>query len=204
VIHALHDRVQGNWPSFLFPALAIAAVAATRRDWKGRIKGVVRVSERLAVPVAALLVFLAYAQALFGIVPLGRTDPLSRLLAVGFTDVARQVDGERARTGAKAILTTDYASTAWLAFYLPSGAPVIPVTETARWQFAPPANPDLLTGTLLYVAEKRQDRSDAVRKGYRDVTSVAQAYRMRRGKIVAEYVIYRVAGPKAVPEGRLP
>ena len=28
LIHALHDRVQGNWPSFLYPAFAIAAAAA--------------------------------------------------------------------------------------------------------------------------------------------------------------------------------
>ena len=25
--HSLHDRVQGNWPSFLYPAIAIAAAA---------------------------------------------------------------------------------------------------------------------------------------------------------------------------------
>ena len=30
----LHDRVQGNWPCFLYPALAVAAAGAMRRmDW---------------------------------------------------------------------------------------------------------------------------------------------------------------------------
>ena len=39
-------------------------------------------------PVAALLLFVAYAQALTGFLPLGGRDPLARLLGVGFKPVA--------------------------------------------------------------------------------------------------------------------
>jgi 4-amino-4-deoxy-L-arabinose transferase-like glycosyltransferase len=36
--HALHDRVQGNWPSFLYPTLALAAAAAWMRVEQGGVR----------------------------------------------------------------------------------------------------------------------------------------------------------------------
>lgn len=35
LVHSLHDRVQGNWPSFLYPALALLAAGAYA-NWKKR------------------------------------------------------------------------------------------------------------------------------------------------------------------------
>ncbi len=70
-VHSLHDRVQGNWPCFLYPMLAVAA--AECRHW----------TAKPAVAVAAALLVLCYAQAFFAVAPLGRKDPISRLLAFG-------------------------------------------------------------------------------------------------------------------------
>src|ERR1044072_9932625 len=65
VLHSLHDRVQGNWPSFLYPALAVcAADAASRTDWKGWAERLSFVSRRAAIPVAAPLLGALYVQAL--------------------------------------------------------------------------------------------------------------------------------------------
>ena len=53
--HALHDRVQGNWPCFLYPALSILAAdafAATGRLAQGSI---------VAAPLAAALLLAVYA-----------------------------------------------------------------------------------------------------------------------------------------------
>jgi hypothetical protein len=94
--HSLHDRVQGNWPSFLYPALAIAAAAYTGT---GRSNWALRLSRRLAVPVAAMMVVAIYVQGLFGVIPIVR-DPVSRLLAVGIDRVA--MDIETLRTEAHA------------------------------------------------------------------------------------------------------
>src|SRR5690606_21952428 len=66
--HALHDRVQGNWPCFLYPLLAILAADATDTAKRWLVAA--------AAPVAALLLALAYGQALFG-VPL-KNDPSVR------------------------------------------------------------------------------------------------------------------------------
>jgi len=61
-IHSLHDRVQGNWPCFLYPALAVAAAGAMLSSGRGFFE---KWSARLAVPVAAVLLVLCYLQALF-------------------------------------------------------------------------------------------------------------------------------------------
>ena len=79
--HALHDRVQGNWPCFLFPALAILAADAfcsSRDGW--------RWVSLLAVPLAALLLLGVYVQALFMPLHLAK-DPLARILGRDFMPV---------------------------------------------------------------------------------------------------------------------
>ncbi|HEX2759964.1 MAG TPA: glycosyltransferase family 39 protein, partial [Rhizomicrobium sp.] len=78
--HSLHDRVQGNWPCFLFPALAILAADAFATTGKARWLSFA------AAPLAALLLLLIYAQAQFGIFPL-KKDPLARILGRDFRPV---------------------------------------------------------------------------------------------------------------------
>jgi len=202
VWHSLHDRVQGNWPCFLFPMFAIvAADAALRTDWKNWLAPVIRWSSRLAMPVAAVLLFAGYAQALFGVVPLGRKDPLARLLAVGFPQVVERLDTLRADTGG-AVLTTDYASTAWLAFY--GHYPVVAVGEDYRWPEAPPAPASLCAMSCLYVTEIRRDRYDLIAARFSGVTEIARFDRQREGVPIARYIVYRAQGPKQAVLGRLP
>ena len=81
-----------------------------------------------AIPAAAAILLLAYVQAASGLIPL-KHDPLARLLGVGVGRMADDVAALQARTGAKAILTGDYETTAWLSFYRPTLA-VIAVVLT--------------------------------------------------------------------------
>ncbi len=194
LVHALHDRVQANWPSFLLPAFSIAAVVAREVDWSGVSLSLVSFAKRAATPVAAAILILAYAQALFGIAPIGRSDPLSRLLGVGLEDAAAKVDAVRTRTGANAILSTDYASAAWFAFYLPSHAPIIAVNETERWTFAREAGRRLLSGPLLYVAEAKRDEHQVLAKHFRQVIPLGEVLRRRGDVVIARYVLYQVSG----------
>ena len=201
--HALHARVQGNWPCFLYPALAVAAALAWQRtDWSGWRVPVIRWSKRLAVPVAALLLAATYAQALFGVVPMGRKDPLARLLAVGFPEVSAKVVALRQSAHAGAILTTDYASTAWFAFYGPG--PVVQFGEDYRWSGAPVPAASLYAGPALYVSEARRDRHDLLAAHFAQVVEIAQIDRERKGVPIARYVVYRVSGLKGAPVGRIP
>jgi len=196
--HALHDRVQGNWPCFLYPLLAVAAADAAQTRWSGWRASVAHWSKRLAIPVASVLLAAAYAQTLVGIVPMGRKDPLARLLAVGFPEVATRLEGFRAG----AILTTDYASTAWFTFY--TRTPVVQIGEDYRWPNAPSPSAALFDSPALYVSETRRDRHDIVAAHFVQVQEIARIDRERKGVAIAHYVVYRVSGLKGPPPGRLP
>jgi 4-amino-4-deoxy-L-arabinose transferase-like glycosyltransferase len=205
LIHSLHDRIQGNWPSFLYPALALAAAQAwTQDEWSGWTAPAWRISRRLAKPVAVVMLLAVYAQALLGIVPFGRSDPLARLLAVGMDGVTQKIEKLQADNKAAAILTTDYESTAWMAFYLPGHPPVIQLNETYRYPDAPVPDAALLSRPLLYVAEPRLDKKDALVAHFARVQRIAQFDRLRRGVPIAHYVVYRVSGAHGPALGRMP
>lgn len=207
LVHALHARVQGNWPCFLYPALAIAAAgglyAAGWRGWVGRIKAW---SARATVPVAVMILIAAYVQALIGVIPLGRKDPLARLLAVGMPQVATRIENLRTAEHAGAVLTTDYATAGWMSFYLPRATPVALVGEDFRFPDRPGLKPP---ASVLYVCEDRQsrlglDKRDFIAAQFAQVTEIASIDRRRKGVAIAHYTVYRATGPKVTTIGRLP
>ncbi len=205
LIHSLHDRIQGNWPSFLFPALAVAAAQAwVQSDWTGWMKAVWRVARPAATPVAAVLLLAVYAQALFGVIPFGRSDPLARLLAVGFDGVAANVETLRRSNNAAAIVTTDYASTAWFAFYLPDHPPVIQANEDYRYPDARVPDGGLLGRPALYVVEQRLDKHAELAGRFGAVREVARFDRLRHGVPIAHYVAYLLGDWRGTRFGRLP
>ncbi len=198
VLHSLYDRVQGNWPSFLYPAFAIAAAAYDRAAEVHRPNRGLRISRRLAVPVAALTTAAIYAQGLWGIVPVLR-DPISRLLGVGIERVAMDIEILRAQAHANGIVTTGYAPTAWLAFYLPTHPPVIQLNERFRWLNEPPPPAKLFDGPLLYVTEIRNDQSAVLKMRFAEVEPLAHIARYRNGAELEEFMVYRVAGLRGEP-----
>jgi len=205
LVHSLHDRVQGNWPCFLYPALAIGAAEAwARADWSGWALPVWRASRLLAIPVSATLLAAIYAQALFGIVPMGRGDPLARLLAVGIKPVARAIEQEQAANHAAAILTTDYTTTSWLSFYLPSRPRIVQLNEEQRYPDAVRADATILAQPLIYVVEQRLDRHDLVMEHFQHVSALAHFDRLRSGVPLTHYIVYAVSGLRGAPLGRIP
>ena len=198
-VHSLHDRVQGNWPCFLYPALAIAAAGAMLRvDWNGWRVPVLIWSRRLAIPVASVLLALCYLQAFFGVLPIGRRDPFARLLAVGFSDAARQAEALHPA----AVLTTDYETAAWFAFY--GQMPVIQLNDENRWLTSPSASKALLSRNLIYIVPQSRDRRAVVASRFNTVTPLGPIDRMSRGQAVERYDVYRVAGLRGGPLGRMP
>ena len=198
-VHSLHDRVQGNWPCFLYPALAIAAAGAMlRADWSDWRMSVVHWSRRLAIQVASVLLALCYLQALFGALPIGRKDPFARLLAVGFTDATRQAEALHPA----AVLTTDYETAAWFAFY--GQMQVIQLNDENRWLTSPSASKALLSRNLIYIVPQSRDRRAVVAGRFNTVTPLGPIDRMSRGQAVERYDVYRVAGLRGGPLGRMP
>lgn len=197
LIHALHDRVQGNWPGFLYPAFVILAVAQFgKTGWR-------KWCTQLAVPVAAGILVLVYAQALTGFIPLSGRDPLARLMGVGFRPVADSLVGAARVAHAGAILTTDYETTAWLRFYEPR-LKVVQLGETNRYPAVPMPDAALMRGPLLYFVDAKRDQSAQMRKYFSSVLLATQLRIGRAESPTALYEIYLVEMPKGPVPGRVP
>jgi 4-amino-4-deoxy-L-arabinose transferase-like glycosyltransferase len=189
--HSLHDRVQGNWPCFLFPALCVLAADAFSQDgWKRWIS-------TGAAPLAALLLLAVYAQALFQPLHL-RKDPLARILGRHFAPVGEVAAVMVRARMAEAILTTDYETTAWLRWGQP-GLKVVQVGEAQRYPDAPSAPAALLSGRLLYLAELRRDQHRLVQKEFAYLGFPTQLQTSS-----SLYMLYPVGRPKTVPVGKMP
>ncbi len=195
LIHALHDRVQGNWPCFLFPMLAILAADAFAPGlgWRGWCS-------RLAMPVAGLFLVLSYAQAASGFLPL-KGDPLARLLGVGMREAAEEIQTEARVSRARAILTGDYETTAWLRFYAPALA-VTAVEQPDRYLAAPVAV--LAAGPWLYVADKARGQDKPLIRTFGSASRRADISRQRNGQIIATYAVWQLDRPRMPIQGKMP
>lgn len=191
--HSLRGRVQGNWPSFLYPAFAIAASMASVAFSERKHSRALRFLHALAMPLAAIMLAVIYAQALFGFIPILR-DPVSRLLAVGIERVVADLEILREQNGAAGIVTTGYAPAAWFAFYLPSRAPVVQLNERYRYLNEPPPAAEFFEKPLLYVTELRNDMSEVLKMRFTDVVPISHIARYRSGAELDEYMVYRVSG----------
>ena len=117
VQHAFGDRVQGNWPAIIYPALAVAAggMALRRRWWIG--------ASALGFAITAL----AYVQAATSLIPLPpRLDPIAMRLAGGTVWPLRSRHPERPRARILWWLTDMRWTASW-----PGGLP--PRSNLLEW-----------------------------------------------------------------------
>jgi hypothetical protein len=190
--HALHDRVQGNWPCFLYPALAILAADAFA------LKGVIwRKISVFAAPLAAALLVAVYLQASLAWIPL-KKDPLARILGREFAPIGDVVTALVRAHLADAVLTTDYQTTAWLRFNHP-GIKVVQLNEPQRYPGVPAADASLLARPLIYLAEMRRDQHFLVQKSFSYTGFPTQLQTPS-----SLYMVYPVGRPKSSPLGRMP
>jgi 4-amino-4-deoxy-L-arabinose transferase-like glycosyltransferase len=118
--HAIGDRVQGNWPAVIYPALALAAGAAVvGRRWTGA-----------ACCLGFGITALAYLQAATQVIPLPpRLDPVSLRLA-GWDGLALRIEASAQAAGAAYVAADGYALASELAWWMPG-----PVVGTdGRWR----------------------------------------------------------------------
>jgi len=190
--HALHDRVQGNWPCFLYPALAILAADAYAEH--GRVWRRVSV---LAAPLAAALLLGVYLQALLAWMPL-KKDPLARVLGREFAPIGEVIAALVQAHLANAVVTTDYETTAWLRFNHPE-IKVVQLNEPERYPDAPAADASLLARSLIYLVELRRDQHPLVQKsfGYTGFPTQLQTPS-------SLYMVYPIGRPKGSQLGRMP
>lgn len=201
---SLNQRVLFHWTVPVFAAFAVAVAAAHRMEWQGIWSRVAGVSRWLAIPVALLIMGVIGFNAVNLMIPLGRRDIFAQQVSPGRRQVVPQVEALRQQIGAAIVITTDYRTTGWLAFYLPSRPPVIEIAERIRWANAPEPSASSFAGPLLYVMDTRRDDTPIVRRLYAEVEEIARLTRREYGVDLDTYVVYRVARPKGDPLDRGP
>ena len=102
-----------------------------------------------------------------------------------------------ASENAAAIVTTNYALTGWLAFYLPGHPPVIQLNERSRYLNEAPPDPRLLRAPLIYVSQVRNEQISYLATRFAHVTPLGRIARTRNGATIDEYAIYRIDGPSS-------
>lgn len=203
-LHAFHDRVQGNWPCFVYPSLALLAASAFAKSSGVQCGSIERISRALVFPVALLILGLAYGQAFFGVFPIGTRDPIARMTAIGFAPVARLIAADASRIGARAILTTNYSMTGWLAFYAHTSVDIVQIVDERRFLSSPPADRDALSGTVLYVTARPDRELPAVREHFSQVSALKTLDRTRNGNWVSSVYLFTVSGFHGATAGRVP
>ncbi len=185
--HAVGDRVQGNWPAIIYPALVIAAgaVSAAPRWWIS------------ASALGFAITFLAYTQAATGLFPIPpRLDPIALRLR-GWDTLARDVSAHAA--GAAFVAADGYAVASELAWCLPPGTAVVGAGE--RWALTtlPVAKVAGVTGLLVRDASRRDPPDPALWTNVRPISTAT-----RSTAPSGQFVVYQVTALAAADFYSLP
>jgi 4-amino-4-deoxy-L-arabinose transferase-like glycosyltransferase len=204
VWHSLHARVEANWFAPVYPAFAIAAaVAAHLVRWEPRRQRTVDFCRRWAVPGGVLMFVLLVVQANTGVLSAYRRDATVRSVGVGWRETAREIEAARARVGATCVLASDYGTTGWLAFHLPSGTCVAQQNQRIRWVNLGEPDAAQLAGPLLHVREALPG-DPPLKDMFSRVEKIAEVQRKRGPLVIETYALNRLEGPKAGVFDRTP
>lgn len=195
--HALHQRVQGNWPEVIYPpAIIAAAFAVTQASGLAATASQVTLwANRTALPVGVAVASLIYAQCMFGVLPIGKADPTSRLLDYGWPELAASINSAATQQGASAIIGTEYEPVSSQSFYGRGSLPVIQLTQRVRWANEPKPDHKVLSGRLLYVCREPCAKVDRLHQRFATFDYLGSLPRTRDGTQIESYRLYLAAKP---------
>ena len=180
IVHALHSRVQANWPAPVYPAFAMCAaiVLSASAEW-------LRWLGMAAPAVGFAFTALIYGHAISPLAALASAkDPTAQMH--GWPNFANEMDGLRVEHGACGIVTSSYATTAQLAFQLKDRALVSQLDQPLRYIHLPPAGRDLHCPALYVELERRQSPA-LLREHFAVVIEIGTFTRTARGAVLARY-----------------
>ena len=194
LLHAFSAEVLPQWPSAIYPAGIVAAVAAfAARGNETNSRTFVRYSFDAApwVGLAFTLTLLAQMTIRPVSVPAAH-DPLSRF--TGWADLASKARAAANAQHADYIATNEQGLDGALAFYL-RDITVFQTSEAIRYQSLPPVDQVLLRrATGLYVVEASLDDADRLQAYFDSVEPVSTIWRTRDRDPIEPYHLYRLTG----------
>ena len=161
-IHAANQKIQANWPGFVYPAAILAAVHGFRAfSAEARTAAWMRVCYRSAPWVAVAVTLVAFLQLAAGPLPLeAKKDPTARLK--GWARLGADVKQLERNYGVGLVLTDRYAITGELAFYGPGADRVAQINERIRYaSFPAPDEASLKAAPALLVLRRGADPAPA-------------------------------------------
>jgi hypothetical protein len=195
IVHALHDRVQGNWPAPLYPPLAICAALAVQAITPIQRRRTIFAS---AIGLGFLMTAVIYADALEPISIASRVkDPIEQ--THGWPEFSDEVEKKREESDAAWIATSSYATTGQLALALKGRSEVAQLDQRIRYEFLPPLPAALLQRPALYVELQRRVDLGLLKSKFRKVTALGTLKRKNGSTDGATYVLYLVSDPPAPP-----
>ncbi len=162
LVHAANQKIQPNWPGFVYPAAILAAVHSFLAfSVEKRVAPWTHASFRLAPWVGMAFTLVAFLQLGLSALPLeAKKDPTSRLK--GWAKLGADVERLEREAGAATILTDRYALTGELAFYDSRPDTVLQLNERIRYaNFPPPDETKLKTSPALLILRKDADAKQA-------------------------------------------
>lgn len=190
--HALHDRVQGNWPGPLYPSFAICAAIGV---------STLPVAFRKTAFVTALALGFVITGALYvhTLRPVfySAKDPTEQMH--GWPALIEAIEKKREETGTAWIATSSYATTGQLMFGLRTRSPVAQLDERIRYEFLPPLPDETIAKPALYVELERRVDLPLLRKKFAKIEPVGTLKRDNGSPNGATYVLFRVSDPIAPP-----
>lgn len=189
--HALHDRVQGHWPTPLYPALAlIAAVAASRLSTSALSAFARRAILPFGLGIGALALMLSAGTDYHAGFKGDPARPLRQWPAF-----ASAVAAVRQEQGANWVGTFSYVTLAQFSNQPTLNGPAIQLTERDRYAAAPlPKGLDITRPGLVVDLDRRISQTDLA-TCFAKVERLPNLRRGGDGPGGLVYGVYRVEGP---------
>ncbi|AGK58368.1 hypothetical protein HYPDE_33478 [Hyphomicrobium denitrificans 1NES1] len=194
-VHALHDRVDGNWPAPIYPPLAICAALAIHAIMPEQRRKAVFAS---ALAFGFLVTGAIYADALHPL-PLSARMKAPTEQMHGWNELGDAIEQKRVEAGASWVATSSYATTGQVAFALNGRSDVAQLDQRIRYEFLPPLPPALLQKPVLYVELQRRVDLPLLKSKFRNVAEVGTLTRKNGTPAGATYRLFLASDPLAPP-----
>ena len=195
LFHALHARVEGNWPAPLYPTLAWAAAVGASTPlgladrWAGRLSKLRGVVAPFGYGVTALL----YLHVLVPLVVLPpNRDPTAQMK--GWGDFTRDLAALGEQVGAPVFGGRNYTLSAQLAAGL-GARRIAPFDERERYLDLPVLDPRRVCAPILYVERDGHGAEPDLGGHWRSVVSLGTLPRGAGGRVIENHPIWRLADP---------